>query len=165
MRFDAALIKQLTGNDTITARKIYQEEMSFMPEFITLINTNHLPIITDETLFTSGRIVVIPFRKHFEEHEQDKGLKRRLKRKQNISGFFNWCVAGYQKYLKDGLETTESMDQEIESYRMNSDKIAAFISEVLTEDPTQFVTMKELYSVYEQWCYKYNYQHMARQNL
>ena len=109
----------------VIQEKIYQEEMSFMPEFITLINTNHLPIITDETLFTSGRIVVIPFRKHFEEHEQDKGLKRRLKRKQNISGFFNWCVAGYQKYLKDGLETTESMDQEIESYRMNSDKIAA----------------------------------------
>lgn len=158
MRFDAALIKQLTGNDMITARKIYQEEMSFMPEFITLINTNHLPIITDETLFTSGRIVVIPFRKHFEEHEQDKGLKRRLKRKQNISGFFNWCVAGYQKYLKDGLETTESMDQEIESYRMNSDKIAAFISEVLTEDFTQAVTIKELYPEYEKWCTKNNFQ-------
>lgn len=158
MRFDAALIKQLTGNDMITARKIYQEEMSFIPEFITLINTNHLPIITDETLFTSGRIVVIPFRKHFEEHEQDKWLKSRLKQRQNISGFFNWCVAGYQKYQKDGLETTESMNQEIESYHMNSDKIAAFISEVLTEDPTQFVTMKELYPIYEQWCYKYNYQ-------
>ena len=158
MRFDAALIKQLTGNDMITARKIYQEEMSFIPEFITLINTNHLPIITDETLFTSGRIVVIPFRKHFEEHEQDKWLKNRLKQRQNISGFFNWCVAGYQKYQKDGLETTESMNQEIESYHMNSDKIAAFISEVLTEDPTQFVTMKELYPIYEQWCYKYNYQ-------
>ncbi len=158
MRFDAALIKQLTGNDSITARKIYQEEMSFIPEFITLINTNHLPIITDETLFTSGRIVVIPFRKHFEEHEQDKGLKRRLKRKQNISGFFNWCVAGYQKYLKDGLETTESMDQEIESYRMNSDKIAAFISEVLTEDFTQAVTIKELYPEYEKWCEKNNFQ-------
>jgi putative DNA primase/helicase len=158
MRFDAALIKQLTGNDMITARKIYQEEMSFIPEFITLINTNHLPIITDETLFTSGRIVVIPFRKHFEEYEQDKWLKNRLKQRQNISGFFNWCVAGYQKYQKDGLETTESMNQEIESYHMNSDKIAAFISEVLTEDPTQFVTMKELYPIYEQWCYKYNYQ-------
>ena len=158
MRFDAALIKQLTGNDMITARKIYQEEMSFIPEFITLINTNHLPIITDETLFTSGRIVVIPFRKHFEEHEQDKWLKNRLKQRQNISGFFNWCVAGYQKYQKDGLETTESMNQEIESYHMNSDKIAAFISEVLTEDPTQFVTMKELYPIYEQWCYKYYYQ-------
>ena len=101
---------------------------------------------------------MIPFRKHFEEHEQDKGLKRRLKRKQNISGFFNWCVAGYQKYLKDGLETTESMDQEIESYRMNSDKIAAFISEVLTEDFTQAVTIKELYPEYEKWCEKNNFQ-------
>ena len=101
---------------------------------------------------------MIPFRKHFEEHEQDKRLKSRLKRKQNISGFFNWCVAGYQKYLKDGLRITESMDQEIESYRMNSDKIAAFISEVLTEDHTQFVTIKELYPIYEKWCEKNNYQ-------
>lgn len=148
------MIKQLTGNDMITARKLYQEEMSFMPEFITLINTNHLPIITDETLFTSGRIVVIPFRKHFEEHEQDKGLKRRLRGKQNISGFFNWCIIGYQKYLKDGLETTESMDREIESYHMNSDRVAAFINEVLTKDSTQFITIKELYPEYEKWCEK-----------
>lgn len=158
MRFDASLIKQLTGNDMITARKLHESEISFMPEFISVINTNHLPIITDETLFTSGRIVVIPFKKHFTAKEQDKGLKRRLKRKKNISGFFNWCVAGYQKYLKDGLETTESMNLEIESYHINSDKIAAFISEKLTEDWNRAVTIKELYPEYEHWCVHNNYQ-------
>ena len=42
MRLDAALIKQLTGNDMITARKIYQEEITFMPVFITVINTKPL---------------------------------------------------------------------------------------------------------------------------
>lgn len=162
MRLDAALIKQLTGNDMITARKIYQEEITFMPVFITVINTNHLPIITDETLFTSGRIVVIPFKKHFTAKEQDKGLKRRLRRKQNISGFFNWCVAGYQKYQKDELKTTESMDREIESYHMDSDRIAAFISEELTEDLTQSVTISELYPIYENWCTKNNYQALGK---
>ena len=146
----------------ITARKIYQEEITFMPVFITVINTNHLPIITDETLFTSGRIVVIPFKKHFTAKEQDKGLKRRLRRKQNISGFFNWCVAGYQKYQKDELKTTESMDREIESYHMDSDRIAAFISEELTEDLTQSVTISELYPIYENWCTKNNYQALGK---
>ncbi len=39
------------------------------------VNTNYLPVITDTTLFTSGRVLIIPFDKHFEEWEQDKGLK------------------------------------------------------------------------------------------
>ena len=133
-----------------------------MPVFITVINTNHLPIITDETLFTSGRIVVIPFKKHFTAKEQDKGLKRRLRKRQNISGFFNWCVAGYQKYLKDGLKTTESMNKEIESYHMDSDRIAAFISEELTEDLSQSVTIMELYPEYEKWCTRNNYQALGK---
>ena len=92
-------------------------------------------------------------------------MKRRLRRKQNISGFFNWCVAGYRKYLKDGLKTTESMNKEIESYHMDSDRIAAFISEELTEDLSQSVTAKELYPVYEKWCMKNNYQALGKQKF
>ena len=89
-------------------------------------------------------------------------MKRRLRKRQNISGFFNWCVAGYQKYLKDGLKTTESMNKEIESYHMDSDRIAAFISEELTEDLSQSVTIMELYPEYEKWCTRNNYQALGK---
>lgn len=54
------------------------------------------------------------------------------------------------------------MDREIESYHMDSDRIAAFISEELTEDLTQSVTISELYPIYENWCTKNNYQALGK---
>ncbi|MGI6585068.1 MAG: hypothetical protein ACOX3L_03835 [Lutisporaceae bacterium] len=48
----------------------------FSPKFKLYINTNYLPVITDMTLFSSGRVVIIPFERHFDESEQDKNLKR-----------------------------------------------------------------------------------------
>ena len=39
------------------------------------MNANYLPVITDMTLYTSGRIVLIPYGRHFEEWEQDKGAE------------------------------------------------------------------------------------------
>jgi putative DNA primase/helicase len=68
----AALLKSLTGNDTINARFLHENSFDFRPQFKIFINTNHLPMVTDLTLLTSGRVKIIPFERHFEEWEQDK---------------------------------------------------------------------------------------------
>ena len=43
------------------------------------------PVITDDTIFSSGRLNVVSFDRHFEPHEQDKHLKDKLRRKDAIS--------------------------------------------------------------------------------
>ncbi len=73
--FNAALVKRLTGNDTINARYLHENSFDFRPVFKIFINTNYLPNVSDMTLFDSGRLKIIPFKRHFEEAEQDKGLK------------------------------------------------------------------------------------------
>lgn len=75
MIFDVGLLKNLLGRDSITARHLHEREFEFIPRFKLFINTNFLPLITDDTLFTSGRINVITFDRHFEPHEQDKNLQ------------------------------------------------------------------------------------------
>ena len=55
MLFDTALLKSLLGRDSITARHLHQREFSFIPKFKLVINTNYLPTITDDTVFSSGR--------------------------------------------------------------------------------------------------------------
>lgn len=75
MVFDAALIKTLTGRDTITARHLHQREFQFVPRFKLFINTNHLPHINDDTVFQSDRINVITFDRHFGDGERDVNLK------------------------------------------------------------------------------------------
>jgi putative DNA primase/helicase len=98
MIFDVALLKTLLGRDTITARHLHEREFEFVPIFKLVINTNFLPLITDDYMFSSGRINVITFDRHFEPHEQDRILKTRLREPENISGLFNWCLVGLRLF-------------------------------------------------------------------
>lgn len=71
---NAAQVKSMTGNDTLNARFLHENSFDFRPLFKLYINTNYLPAVNDMTIFTSGRIIIIPFERHFDESEQDKSL-------------------------------------------------------------------------------------------
>lgn len=151
MLFDTALLKSLLGRDSITARHLHQREFSFIPKFKLVINTNYLPTITDDTVFSSGRINVISFDRHFEPQEQDKDLKNRLRDKQELSGILNWCIEGLQLYRKEGLKPPVAVQTATDTYRTDSDKIGNFINECLTKTG-QNSKAKDIYEVYSKWC-------------
>lgn len=151
MLIDTALLKSLLGRDSITARHLHQREFSFIPKFKLVINTNYLPAITDDTVFTSGRINVISFDRHFEPEEQDKHLKDKLRQDSELSGIFNWCIDGLRMYRKEGLYPPAAVQQATETYRTDSDKIGNFIKECLTETGKNS-SIKSVYEVYSTWC-------------
>lgn len=92
---NAAQVKSMTGNDSINARYLHENSFDFKPQFKLYINTNYLPVISDMTLFSSGRVVIIPFDRHFEEWEQDKSLKEEFSKPEVQSAILNWLVDGY----------------------------------------------------------------------
>ena len=151
MLIDTALLKSLLGRDSITARHLHQREFSFIPKFKLVINTNYLPAITDDTVFTSGRINVISFDRHFEPEEQDKHLKDKLRQDSELSGILNWCIDGLRMYRKEGLYPPAAVQQATETYRTDSDKIGNFIKECLTETGKNS-SIKSVYEVYSTWC-------------
>lgn len=151
MVLSADLIKQMTGRDTITARQIYEREFDFIPEFKLVINTNHLPQILDNTVFSSDRINVILFDRHFTLEEQDKDLKDKLRSKEELSGILNWCIQGLELYRKEGLLPPNAVVKATEEYKNQSDKIGNFISEMLIKSRNN-VTVKSAYEVYSSWC-------------
>lgn len=53
LRLDAALVKTMTGNDTMNARFLNENSFDFKPQFKLYINTNYRPAISDLTLFSS----------------------------------------------------------------------------------------------------------------
>ena len=151
MLFDTALLKSLLGRDSITARHLHQREFSFIPKFKLVINTNYLPTITDDTVFSSGRINVISFDRHFEPQEQDKDLKNRLRNKRELSGILNWCIEGLRLYRKEGLKPPAAVQTATDTYRTDSDKIGNFINECLTKTDKNSKA-KDIYEVYSKWC-------------
>lgn len=66
---------KMTGNNILTARYLRENSFEFKPQFKLFIDTNHLPQISDMTLFESDRIKIIPFNRHFTAEERDIDLK------------------------------------------------------------------------------------------
>lgn len=151
MIFDAALLKTLLGRDSIVARHLHEREFEFVPVFKLFMNTNYLPLIQDDTLFSSGRINVISFERHFEEHEQDKGLKNKLRSPENLSGILNWCLDGLRRFHTEGLKPTRAIIEATADYRQESDKVGKFLAECL-EPANENMMAGTAYEVYEQWC-------------
>lgn len=58
LRLDAALVKTMTGNDTMNARFLHENSFDFKPQFKLYINTNYRPAISDLTLFNGDRSVI-----------------------------------------------------------------------------------------------------------
>lgn len=156
MIFDVGLVKTLLGRDSITARHIHEREFEFIPVFKLFMNTNYLPLITDETLFTSNRINVITFDRHFSPKEQNHSLKDLLREKDNISGIFNWCIDGLKLFYKEGAIPPEVIVNATEEYRQSIDKIGNFILECLDKTENNS-TAKEIYEIYCKWCEENGY--------
>lgn len=153
MVLSAALVKTLTGRDTINARFLNENSFEFIPQFKLFVNTNHLPKVTDSTIFDSGRVKVIPFERHFTEAEQDKGLKRKLRKAANLSGLLNWCLEGLWLEQETGLEPPEAVKRATADYRRDSDKIARFLDERMEPDPMSEIRTEEAYAAYQAWCW------------
>lgn len=149
MLFDSSLVKTLTGRDTVSARFLHENEFQFKPKFKLILNSNYLPVISDKTVFSSNRVKVVPFERHFTEKEQNKHLKEQLQKE--IDGILNWCIEGLQLYRKEGLEPPVAVQNATYEYSEDSDKVGKFISECLVKSD-QNLAAKDVYEKYSQWC-------------
>lgn len=165
LRLNSALVKQVTGGDTVTARFLHQNSFEYRPEYKLFINTNYLPNVSDDSIFASGRVKLIPFERHFEENEQDKGLKSLFKQPENISGIFNWFLEGLHQMQAEGLEQTEAVKTATAQYREDSDIVKQFIKDSLIEIKKEKTPIKDLYAEYEKWCEENGCGVLAKNNL
>ena len=150
--FNAARVKTMTGSDTLNARFLHENSFDFKPEFKLYINTNHLPVVNDQTLFTSGRLHIIPFERHFAPNEQDKHLKEEFAQKDVKNYIGMWLIEGYFHYLGTDLAPPESVKNATDEYAAASDKIKQFIDERLTPAVGEATPTSVVYKEYRNWC-------------
>lgn len=149
---NSAQVKSMTGGDTINARFLHENSFDFLPRFKLYINTNYLPVINDTTLFSSGRVVIIPFERHFTESEQDHRLKHEFAKPENQSAILNWLIGGYQTLQAEGFTQPQAVIAATEAYRHDSDKIKLFMDDVLEESPNSEERTAVVYNSYKNWC-------------
>ena len=154
LRLDASRVKQMTGGDTIIARMLNENSVAFRSVAHLTMNANRLPEVNDLTLFSSGRVLLVPFSRHFEDWEQDTTLKAQFSTDEAKSAILAWLVEGLRRYRRDRLKPSAAMTTELQEYRESCDKVSRFISELLpqADDPTEKVPLAEVYSRYTEWC-------------
>lgn len=152
MVLNTALVKTLTGKDTVKARSLYEKSFEYLPTYKLFINTNYLPKVSDITLFSSGRVKVIPFNNRFTGSSQDKNLKEELKKPENLSGILNWCIEGLRLLETEGFDEPAAVKAATREYAKDSDKVARFIEEYMEENPYGEILTDEAYRIYDGWC-------------
>ena len=150
VRINEGLLKQLTGDDIVTARKLYGDEFEFKPEFKLWMATNHKPIIRGTDTGIWRRIHLIPFTVQIPEERIDRKLKEKLL--EELDGIFLWCIKGLRMYQSEGLKKPSAVEQAVNEYRNEMDTISKFLDECTVSAPLQSVRASELYNIYTKWC-------------
>ena len=147
LRLNEGLLKQLTGEDMVTARKLFCSEFEFIPEFKLWLTTNHKPVIrgTDEGIWR--RVHLIPFTVQIPIEKVDKDLRTKLR--SELPGILRWCIDGGIMWQKEGLTMPRAVIDSVKEYRREMDVVSAFI-----EDKCELsgaIQSSTLYAAYSDW--------------
>jgi putative DNA primase/helicase len=148
-RLAESLVKQLTGQDTISARFLFAEYFDFKPQFKLFLGTNHKPVIKDTSHAMWRRIRLIPFNVTIPDDEQDKALPDKLRAE--APGILTWAVRGCLSWRHGGLGVPDEVVAATEDYQAEMDAVGNFIADCCIKAPGASATAKELYKTYTDW--------------
>ncbi|MFZ2471372.1 MAG: phage/plasmid primase, P4 family [Methanothrix sp.] len=152
MKFEIGLIKQITGGDPITCRKLYGEMFSFKPTCKLFFGANNLPAIAERTDAAWSRVHLLPHDVKIPKEKQDQNLGKKLK--DEISGILNWALEGLKSYNEIGnLGQPDKCKLAVQSYRVENDTVRQFIDDVCTQGPTAKCSASGIYNSYKAFCH------------
>lgn len=163
------IIKTLTGDDTMSARALYQPAIEFKNRAKLWFSCNQVPIARDNTDAFYSRTRIIDFPIQFQEGAEGTANKTDLiasiTTPEELSGVLNLALEGWQRYNSQGKMTgTKSIEENALDYIKRSDPIQYFCDRYLSQDLInpgsldlrQFIEHETLYSAYCNMVYKMN---------
>ncbi len=149
-RLNIQRIKALSGEDPMTARYLYKEFETFVPQLKIWLFINHKPEINDDTIATWRRVRLIPFTKTFIKKNADNRLGEKLRAE--APGILAWLVRGCLEWQKRGLTPVpECIRQATGGYMKESDPIMNFLEECCVEGEDHEVRAGQLYNAFREW--------------
>lgn len=149
---DEALVKSLTGGNSIRARRLYADHVEFRPTHKLMLETNYKPTIRGTDLAIWSRVKLIPFEATFTGKRCDLNLRRKLERE--APGILAWMSRGCAAWKNKGLVDPPEVLLATKEYRRDSDILGRFLEDTVTERPDARVSASALYAVYTVWCRK-----------
>jgi putative DNA primase/helicase len=148
-RLAESLVKDLTGQDTISARFMRAEWFDFKPSHKLWLSTNHKPEIrgTDNAIWR--RIRLVPWAVAIPPAERDRKLAQKLR--SELSGILAWAVEGCLEWRREGLQAPAEVRKATAGYRSEMDVLGDFLADRCFRGERLEVGKDELYKAYQTW--------------
>jgi len=158
-RLSASMLKQLASTDPITARRLYENPITFIPTHTLILATNFLPKVGSIDDGTWRRISVVPFKARFTGRRDIKDYADVLYRT-DADAILQWVVEGAMQYISNGHNITipAVVEEATKQYRNDENWVENFIRECceVGDGPEFVASAGQLFAAYEKWCRKNN---------
>jgi putative DNA primase/helicase len=165
-QLDVSSLKRIQDVGLITARHVYQRNMSFPASHSLFCTTNYVPVVSEVDHGTWRRLALLrfpyTFRKEGESLESptdrraDERIKERIKANADHQhdAIVTWAVLGAHRWHTDGptsLAPTERIKADTLAWRMEADRILGYWSECLVADREAMVAAPDLLTHFNGW--------------
>lgn len=147
--WNESLMKELTGDATISARRMRQDFYEFLLTHKHIVTGNHLPRLRGGDPALARRIKLITFNATFGPDKRDAGLPEKLRAEG--PGILAWMVRGAWAMLEHGMQEPESVRMAVSEYMHEHDDLALWIDEQCTRSVGVTCMSNSLYQNYAAW--------------
>lgn len=182
VNLDIDTLKEVAGTETIVARGVCKDFISFDNMLSVFVSTNHLPKMQAHDYGSSRRLAVLPFPYRFvtaEIHNRNPQPNDRMAHgslTQEVSSntslleaFLAWRVQGAMRWWKAGrdrskTETTlpPSVIKATNHWLKTNNSIDEFLNEYITQEQGYCIPVSNAYSLYKEWANRNGYEKMNR---
>lgn len=148
-KLSEAIIKRLTGGETITARRLYERPIEFKPTGTLWMTTNYMPTISGTDNGIWRRIIAIPMTARItkkDPHLLDKLMTER-------DGILHKIIEGALEYQAHGLQIPKICQEAKSDYQEDMDTVGQFLEDtmIVTGKDSDRVSNKQLKETFMQW--------------
>jgi P4 family phage/plasmid primase-like protien len=159
-KLNVGKLKEMTGNDTMTCRGLYKDQMEFKPQFSVFLTCNYVPEVNSNDEGTWRRIRLIEFTSRFSENPDyskpnefliDRDIPNKINRWKET--FISMLL-----HIRIHLDTTKIKEPKVitdatKRFYAEQDLIAQFIADKIeeTQDNEDKLQIEEIFPHYKSW--------------
>lgn len=144
-------LKRMTGGNMITCAFKFGDQFSYWPRYKIWLVSNWAmqSDVEDDAVWGRARVINFPISRLGHE---DKMLKRRMKRPENLKAVLKWAVEGAMRWFDEELKTPDYVAEHTEAARSAVDFVQGWLDECTNTLPGEWTANSVLYLSYSNWC-------------
>jgi putative DNA primase/helicase len=156
-----AMLKDLSGGDTITARGLNKNPVEFRNTARVIVRANHPPLIADTNEAVWSRLLIVPFDVVIPEEKRDKDLAAKIVESET-AGILNLALKGLASFAARGyrFNVPKNALDALKKHRAESDVLGTWLDEkylVSKTDRRDRILQSNVTLNYMQWCKENNH--------